>query len=282
MDSQIYQGDCLDVMSKIEDHSIDLVLCDPPYGITGNKWDTIIPYDELWKHYKRVIKPKGVIILFSHGLFTAKIMLSNESWYRYKLVWIKSKATGFLQANKQPLRKHEDICVFYEGQPDYNPVMTQGDPYNKGIRKGDEGGTYGNYKEIYAVSDGQRYPTDTLYCKTSESEPGEKGLHPTQKPIALGRYLIRMFTNEEDVVMDNAFGSGSFLVAAKLENRNYIGIEKNPDFVEIAKSRLQNVSSYKYSSASNSTSNSNYKGIVNIDEIFSKGQSKSQMEKFFK
>jgi len=248
---QIYQGDCLDVMKHLDDNSVDLVLCDLPYGTTQNKWDSLIPLDELWKEYRRILKPEGVIALSSQGIFTARLILSNEMWFRYKFVWVKSKPTNFLNARRQPLRQHEDICVFYGSQPNYRPVMSQGQPYDKGIRKAQFTGSYGDFKPVQVKSDGERFPTDTLYCKTAESEAGGRVWHPTQKPVALGRYLIRMFTGDGDVVLDNAFGSGSFLVAAAWEGRRFVGIEKNEevhlfkeeriDYIEIAKQRLAEV-----------------------------------------
>nr|WP_315418012.1 site-specific DNA-methyltransferase [uncultured Pedobacter sp.] len=247
----IYQGDCLEVMKRLDNHSVDMILCDLPYGTTQNKWDSVIPLAELWKEYRRILKPRGVIALSSQGIFTAKLILSNEPWFKYKFVWIKSKPTNFLNARRQPLRQHEDICIFYGSQPNYYPVMSPGEPYNKGIRKAQFTGSYGDFKPVQVKSDGERFPTDTLYCKTAESETGGKVWHPTQKPVALGRYLIRMFTKEGDVVLDNTFGSGSFLVAAALEQRRFIGIEKNEevhlfkedsiDYIKIAKDRLAEV-----------------------------------------
>ena len=119
----VIQGDCLEKMTYIEDHSVDMVLCDLPYGITQNRWDSVIPLDQLWCQYRRIIKPRGVVALTSQGLFTARLILSNEEWFRYKFVWVKSKSTNFLNARRQPLRQHEDICIFYDQQPDYHPVM---------------------------------------------------------------------------------------------------------------------------------------------------------------
>ncbi|MBE5073340.1 site-specific DNA-methyltransferase [Erythrobacteraceae bacterium E2-1 Yellow Sea] len=247
----IYQGDCLKVMADLPDQSVDLILCDLPYGTTQNKWDSVIPLDELWSQYRRIIKPKGVIALSSQGIFTARLMLSNEAWFKYKFVWVKSKPTNFLNARRQPLRQHEDICIFYGRQPNYRPVMSKGEPYDKGTRKAQYTGSYGDFKPVQVKSDGERFPTDTLYCKTAESEAGGRVWHPTQKPVALGRYLIRMFTGPGDVVLDNAFGSGSFLVAAALEGRRFIGIEKNEevhlfkekqiDYIKVAKERLAEV-----------------------------------------
>lgn len=248
---QIHQGDCLKVMKNIKDHSVDMILCDLPYGTTQNKWDSVIPLEKLWAEYRRIIKPKGVIALTSQGIFTARLILSNEEWFRYKFVWVKSKSTNFLNARRQPLRQHEDICIFYGQQPNYRPVMWQGEPYDKGTRKAQYTGSYGDFKPVQVKSDGERFPTDTLYCKTAESEAGGRVWHPTQKPVALGRYLIRMFTGPGDVVLDNAFGSGSFLVAAAMEGRRYIGIEKNEethlfkkehiDYMKVAQERLKEV-----------------------------------------
>lgn len=247
----LYQGDCLEVMKDIPDQSVGMILCDLPYGTTQNKWDSVIPLDELWAEYQRIIKPRGVIALTSQGIFTARLILSNEAWFRYKFVWVKSKSTSFLNARRQPLRQHEDVCIFYGKQPDYRPVMWQAEPYDKGTRKAQYTGSYGDFKPVQVKSSGERFPTDTLYCKTAENEAGGRVWHPTQKPVALGRYLIRMFTGLEDVVLDNAFGSGSFLVAAAMEGRRYIGIEKNEevhlfkkeriDYMAVAHERLEEV-----------------------------------------
>lgn len=223
--NSVIEGDCLDVMKAIPDKSIDMVLCDLPYGTTQNKWDSEIDLNKLWREYKRIVKDNGAIILTSQGIFTAKLILSNEKMFKYKIVWIKSKATNFLNAKKQPLRKHEDICVFYKKQPTYNPQMTLGDPYNKGVRKNQLTGSYGVFSPVKVESQGLRYPTDLVYFKTPESEG--KVYHSTQKPVELGRYLIKTYSNEGDLILDNTCGSGSFLVSAILENRNFIGIEKN-------------------------------------------------------
>jgi len=223
--NRVIEGDCLEVMRGIPNKSIDMILCDLPYGTTQNEWDSSIPLSTLWKQYKRIIKDNGAIVLTSQGLFTNKLISSNKTWFKYKLIWIKSKATNFLNAKKQPLRKHEDICIFYKKQPVYNPQMVRGDAYDKGYRKKQFSGSYGLFKTAHVKSDGERYPSDVVYFKTAESE-GEV-FHPTQKPVSLGRYLIRTFTNQGDIVLDNACGSGSFLVSAVLEERNFIGIELN-------------------------------------------------------
>lgn len=236
--NKVFEADCLDLLPQIPDKSVDMVLCDLPYGTTQNKWDSVIDLDKLWKEYMRIIKDDGVIVLTSQGIFTAHLIMSNESWFKYKIVWIKSKSTNFLNAKKQPLRKHEDICIFYRQQPTYNPQMSAGESYDKGVRKDQFTGSYGDFKPRHVKSDGNRYPNDVVwyeedpiddfvYFKTAESEGTV--YHPTQKPVELGRYLIRTYTNPGDIVLDNACGSGSFLVAAAMEGRKYIGIEKNQD-----------------------------------------------------
>ncbi len=245
----LFEGDCLDLLPKLPEDSVDLILCDLPYGTTQNKWDSVIDLDRLWHEYRRILKPNGAVVLSAQGVFTAKLILSNESWFKYKIVWEKSKPTNFLNAKKQPLRKHEDICVFYQKPPTYNPQMKSGKPYDKGIRKNQLSGSYGDFSPVHVKSTGQRYPSDIIYFKTAESEPGRNVWHPTQKPVDLGRYLVRTFTNEGDVVLDNAFGSGSFLLAAALEKRRFVGMERNQeavqfkndpaDFIEIANVRLQ-------------------------------------------
>jgi len=246
-ENRVLEGDCLEVMGNIPSRSIDMILCDLPYGTTQNHWDSVIPIDQLWSHYERIIKDRGVVALTGQGLFTANLILSNPKLFKYKITWVKSKPTNFLNARKQPLRKHEDICIFYRSQPAYNPQMTYGEPYNKGFRKDQFTGSYGDFKTVEVKSNGERYPTDVVYFKTAESE-GEV-YHPTQKPVELGRYLIRTFTKENDIVLDNTCGSGSFLVSAILEGRKFIGIEKNRevylfkkkkiDYIKVCKQRIR-------------------------------------------
>lgn len=231
--NRLFEGDCIEIMKKFPDNSIDMVLCDLPYGTTQNKWDSIIPLDKIWKEYRRIVKDNGAIVLTSHGLFTARLMMSNIEDFKYKWIWVKSKATNFLNSKKQPLRKYEEICVFYKNQPIYNHQMTNGVSYDKGIRKNQLSGSYGDFNPVRVTSNGERYPVDLIYFKTAESEG--KVYHPTQKPVALGRYLVRTYTNEGDLVLDNTFGSGSFLVAALLEGRNFVGIEKNENTIQFKK-----------------------------------------------
>lgn len=247
--NQIYEADCLEKMKEIPDKSIDMILCDLPYGTTQNKWDSVIPLDKLWIEYKRIIKDNGAIVLTANGVFTAQLIMSQPNLFKYKWVWEKSKSTNFLNAKKQPLRKHEDICIFYKKQPTYNPQMTSGEPYSKGVRKNQLTGSYGKFNPVLVESEGERYPTDIIYVKTAESEG--KVYHPTQKPVELGRYLIKTYTKKGDIVLDNTCGSGSFLVSALLEGRNFIGIERNTytelfkkteiDYIEVAKIRLAEV-----------------------------------------
>ncbi|MES2457838.1 MAG: site-specific DNA-methyltransferase [Bacteroidota bacterium] len=254
--NQIIQGDCLEVMQELPEKSIDLILCDLPYGITANPWDRVIDMNKLWLQYERIIKDNGVIALSGQGIFTAHLILSRPELFRYKMVWIKSKAPNFLSANKQPLKKHEDICIFYKKQPVYHPQTSPGKPYDKGIRRINTCGNYGNFNSSHGKSDGMRYPYDLLffepdhddwiYFKSAESDG--HSLHPTQKPVELGRYLVRTFTDPGAVVLDNACGCGSYPLAALKENRSFIGIEKNQgafkhkdipiDFIRIAKQRI--------------------------------------------
>ncbi len=245
--NKVMEGDCLETMEEFPSKSIDMILCDLPYGATQNRWDSVIPLDKLWVNYERIIKDTGAIALTSQGLFTAQLILSNQKLFKYKITWVKSKPTNFLNAKKQPLRKYEDVCIFYKKQPIYNPQMSTGEPYNKGFRKDQLTGSYGDFRTVEVKSNGERYPTDVVYFKTAESE-GEV-YHPTQKPVELGRYLIRTFTKEGDVVLDNTCGSGSFLVSSVLEGRKFIGIEKNQevflfkkkkiDYIDICKQRIK-------------------------------------------
>lgn len=251
--ASLIQADCITAMKAIPDATVNMILCDLPYGTTQNSWDSVIPLDDLWAQYERILAPQGAVVLTAQGPFTARLMLSNEAWFKYKLVWEKSKPTNFLNAKKQPLRKHEDVCVFYPRQPKYQPQMGDGAAYDKGVRKNQLTGSYGDFRPAHIKSEGGRYPTDVIYHKTAESEGPV--YHATQKPVGLGRYLIRTYTEPGDVILDNAFGSGSFLVAAAMEGRNAIGIELNEDvklfrngaldLIDVAEGRLLEVSGCK-------------------------------------
>ena len=217
---------------------VDAIITDPPYGTTQNKWDSVISLDEMWNRINKLIKSNGAIVFTSQSIFTAKLILSNEKWFKYKLVWEKSKATNFLNAKKQPLRKHEDICVFYNKQPTYNPQMREGKPYDKGVRKDQLTGSYGDFNPVHVKSEGKRYPTDVVYFKTAESEG--KVYHSTQKPVKLMEYLIKTYTNEGDLVLDFTMCSGSTGVACMNTNRRFIGIELDEKYFNIAKNRIEN------------------------------------------
>lgn len=245
--SLLIEGDCLEAMRCLPSKSVNLILCDLPYGTTQNSWDSLIPLEDLWEQYQRLLAPKGAVLLMGQGPFTAQLINSRLKDFKYKIVWVKSKATNFLNAKKQPLRRHEDICVFYPAQPTYNPVMSHGEAYDKGMRKNQLTGSYGDFRPVEVKSKGGRYPSDVFYCKTAESE----GVvwHSTQKPVELGRYIIKTYSNEGEVVLDNAFGSGSFLVAGAIENRKVVGIELNKaiqafkmeplDLIKVAEDRLK-------------------------------------------
>ena len=227
------QGDCLELMKDIPDGSIDLILCDLPYGTTACKWDVVIPFDKLWEQYNRIIKENGAIVLFSQMPFTAELVHSNLKLFKYEWIWQKDNGTGFLNAKKMPLKIHENILVFYKKLPIYNPQMRTGfKPYK--CKQGRHSTNYGSYEQGHITeSNGERYPIDIIEFKK------DSGLHPTQKPVALLEYLIKTYTNEGDVVLDNCMGSGSTGVACVNTNRNFIGIELDKKYFEIAKKRIE-------------------------------------------
>lgn len=235
--NKIYNDDFLIGMDTIPDGSVDMILTDLPYGMTNNKWDTVIPFDKMWEQYGRVIKDNGAIVLTASGLFGANLMLSNPNDYKYKIVWEKSKATNFLNAKRQPLRKFEEILVFYSKQPTYNPQMRKGEPYDKGVRKNQTTGSYGEFEPIHVKSSGSRYPVDLVYFKTAESEG--KVIHPTQKPVELFEYLINTYTNEGQLVLDTCMGSGTTAIACINTNRNYIGFELDEKYYNDSIDRIE-------------------------------------------
>ena len=234
---ELYKGDCIEVMKSIPNKSIDMILADLPYGTTQCSWDEVIPFDKLWNQYNRVIKDRGVIALFGAEPFSSKLRVSNMKNYKYDWIWEKSKATNFLNAKRQPLRAYENICIFYKKQSIYNPQMTEGDSYNKGVRKQQTNNdVYGEFEQVEVKSDGLRYPRNVVYFKTVESEG--KTYHKTQKPVALLEYLIKTYTNKGNVVLDNVMGSGSTGVACLNTNRKFIGIELDEDYFNIAQNRI--------------------------------------------
>lgn len=228
------QGDCLELMKDIPDKSIDMILCDLPYGTTRNKWDSVISLDELWKHYERIIKNNGAIVLFAQPPFNLTLGCSNLKMFRYEWIWEKSKATGHLNAKKCPMKAHENILVFYKNLPIYNPqglVKKEIPTIRKG--KNGNGSNYGK-SDKDAVQEFENYPRDVL-CFGSKG----KTVHPTQKPLALLEYLIKTYTNEGDVVLDNCMGSGSTGVACVNTGRKFIGMELEEKYFQIAQKRIE-------------------------------------------
>jgi len=233
--SALFQGDCLDIMPLIPDKSVQLILADLPYGTTACKWDSIIDLDLLWKQYERIIKPNGAIVLNSAEPFTSVLICSNIKNFRYKLVWDKvNRYTGYANANKMPLKRHEDIVVFYKKLPIYNKQMIDGKPYKYTRKKNKEEhlGKNGLTDRIGGSIDGKRNPFDIISITGDNKK--ENGLHPTQKPLELMKYLISTYSNENDMILDNTMGSGTCPLAAKELNRKFIGIEKEPKYYEIA------------------------------------------------
>lgn len=225
-------GDCLEFMKDIPDKSIDMILCDLPYGTTRNKWDSVIPLDKLWKQYERIIKDNGAICLFAQSPFDKVLGCSNLKLLRYEWIWEKDNGTGFLNAKKMPLKIHENIEIFYKKPPTYNPQMRKGfKPYSQMSGRGSS--NYGEQVRVRTVNDGERYPIDVIEFKRDKEK-----LHPTQKPVALLEYLIKTYTNEGDVVLDNCMGSGSTGIACVNTNRNFIGIELDENYFNIAKERI--------------------------------------------
>ncbi len=236
--NKTYLGDCIEIMGEISDSSIDMILCDLPYGVTKNKWDSIIPLDSLWIHYERIIKPNGVIILFGQDKFTARLMLSNEKLHRYNLIWEKTTPTGHLNAKKMPLRSHEDIMVFYKKLPTYNPQKTMGHERKVSTAKhkinSKKTTNYGEHG-LTTYDSTERYPKSVLKFATDRQK---SALHPTQKPLDLCKNLILTFSNEGDLILDNCAGSGTVGLAAKNLNRYFILIEKDPKYYQICLDRL--------------------------------------------
>lgn len=226
-------------MPKIQSESIDMILCDLPYGITANKWDNVITLEPLVAQYKRIIKPNGVIALFAQGKFLAELIMANSAMYKYKYAWHKGNAGNFLNARIQPLRVIEDILIFYKSKPTYNPQMGAGKPYVK-TRSVKVSANYGDgLKDTRTESNGTRYPLDFVRFKKPNCESrGDRRLHPTEKPVSLLSFLIKTYTNTGDTVLDNAMGSGSTGVAAISNGRKFIGIELNQEYYDMARKRI--------------------------------------------
>ena len=231
---QLYQGDCLEEMKNIPDKSIDMILCDLPYGTTRNKWDTVIDLDLLWIEYERIIKDNGAIVLFAQVPFNIILGYSNLKLLKYEWIWEKEQGTGHLNAKKMPLKSHENIMVFYKKLPTYNPQMV-GNEVRTVKRSGNKSKTtnYGDFIEIKESTYIGRYPKDIIKFNK------DKGYHPTQKPVALLEYLIKTYTNEGEIVLDNCMGSGSTGVACININRKFIGVELEEKYFEMAKNRIE-------------------------------------------
>lgn len=246
-DCQLMFGDCLERMKEIPNNSIDMILCDLPYGVLNKnnpcaQWDKPLPMEDIWRNYNRIIKDKGCVVLFAQGMFTAELMISNKKIWRYNWIWDKKLKTGFLNAKKMPLRQHEDICVFYKHLSIYNPQMHignrlhgKGNAYKIKANKNSNYGEYGNGSDSRKGSI-DKFPSSIIsICKDHPSI----SVHPTQKPVALLEYLIKTYTNEDMIVLDNCMGSGSTMVACIKTNRKGIGIEIDENYYQIACKRVE-------------------------------------------
>lgn len=235
--NEVWHGDCLELMKDIPDHSIDMIFCDLPYGVTNCAWDSIIDMQELWKHYKRIIKPGKPIVLTASQPFTSALVMSNPKWFRCEWIWQKPNGTNFLNAKKHPMKVHESVLVFYEKFTIYNPQMVKG---GKTLRIKDGERVVGNMplgiskRTNYINVTGLRYP------QSIQKFNAETGLHATQKPIQLIEYFIRTYSNEDDLILDNCAGSGSTAIACIKTKRNYIMIEKESNYADIINERIKN------------------------------------------
>ena len=240
---KIYNMDCLEGMKRIADGAVDCIITDLPYGTTACAWDSVIPFEPLWEQFKRVTKPNAAIVLFGSEPFSSYLRVSNIEWFRYDIVWEKTKLVNFAMTGRQPGRTHEMISIFYKHQPTYNPQMQKGEPYKRvGRRITVKDGISDLMKQgldCNAVNDGTRVPT-TIVTFSNNKAPGES-LHPTQKPVDLLRYLILTYSNEGDTILDATIGSGTTAVAALMEKRHFIGFETNKEYFDIAQGRIDEV-----------------------------------------
>lgn len=233
---ELYNEDCFNILPKIPDNSVDMVLVDLPYGQIQCKWDTCIDLEKMWEQLKRIGKDKTAFVFFTTTKYGYKLIQSNEKWFRYDLVWEKCNPVGFLSAKKMPLRNHEMIYVFYKKLPTYNPQMTIGTPYSKKSKE-EEAELYGGMKRKEGISNGERYPKSVhKFVK-----PNKKSMHPAQKPVEACEWLIKTYSNEGEKVLDFTMGSGSTGVGCKNTNRLFIGIEKDPEIFKIANKRLSSL-----------------------------------------
>jgi len=236
--SALFNADCMDIMPLIPDNSIDMILADLPYGTTACKWDTIIPFEPLWKQYKRIIKDNGAIVLTASQPFTSALVMSNPDWFKYEWIWEKSHPTGFASSKYNPLKYHESVLIFCEGKTVYNPQMTKGKP-NHSMGKIVNGGQIKSESQVNITAI-QSQQSENKFPKSVQkfSNPRFKGMHPTQKPVALFEYLIKTYTNENDLVLDNTMGVGTTCLGAKELNRKFIGIEKEVKYYDLAVARV--------------------------------------------
>jgi DNA modification methylase len=236
MRSVLVHADCFDVFPYIEDKSVNLILCDLPYGTTACKWDSVLPFDKLWKEYERIITDNGAIVLFGSQPFTSSLIMSNPKMFKYEIIWEKTRPTGFFTAKKMVMKIHENILVFYRKQCTYNPIMTEADPSKIDKRKtlNPTFNPYLNVTKERVKDTGFRYPTSI----SKFNSISQKGQHPTQKPIELIKMLVKTYSNEDDVVMDNCMGSNTTGLACKELNRQYIGIEKDKNYYDVSVSRV--------------------------------------------
>lgn len=231
---ELIRGDCLKEMKKIGDKSVDMILCDLPYGTTQNKWDSVIDLSLMWKQYERIIKDNGSIVLTAQSPFDKILGISNIKMLKYELIWEKEQGTGFLNAKKMPLKSHENILIFYKKLPTYNPQMRTGFKPYVAVRNTATSNYGKQIDSVTTISNGERYPLSVLKFKRDKDR-----IHPTQKPVALMEYLIKTYTNEGDLVLDNCMGSGTTGVACVSLNRNFIGIELDDKYFWIAKERIE-------------------------------------------
>ena len=236
--NKIYNEDCLEGMKRIPDKSIDMILCDLPYGTTACSWDNIIPFEPLWEQYERIIKDNGAVVLTASQPFSSALVMSNPKLFRYEWVWDKKNPTNFAMAKKQPLKYHETILVFAKKQTEYYPIKWRGKPNHKqGLLKNDQQSeVYGKIKRTKDNLSGMKYPRSIIEISKHSSQGG---LHPTQKPVALFEYLVKTYTNEGDVVLDNCMGSGTTAIAAINTDRNFIGFEMDENYHKLANERIE-------------------------------------------
>ena len=236
-------GDCLERMKEIPDGSVDLILTDPPYGTTACKWDSVIPFEPMWAELKRIIKPKGAIVLFGSQPFTSSLIIHNPKMFKYEQIWDKNKGTQPQLANIQPMKSHENILVFGKGKINYYPQKTKGDPYTRDNKQSHtEHSLSKGLKPIKQVNTGFRFPKTVLMYPRDFS--AQSRLHPTQKPVALLEYLIKTYTQEGETVLDFTMGSGSTIVAALNTNRKAVGIEMDENYFNIAVNRIGEIDEY--------------------------------------